>query len=206
LGASEVNLLELATAYRTIASGILAQPYVIRRVVSDTGDIVGSEKPLRPPVALDAVALALIQEGLRGVVRIPTGTAHALDSRGFPIAVMGKTGTTSDFRDALFVGSTYGPDGITVAVRVGFDNGRSLGPNETGGRVAMPVFEELMLKVYRDKLVGPAPAFPGQMEENITRYLEGDAVLIDAARRADLSGPPRAGPERPGLRTSRRPF
>ena len=76
----------------------------------------------------------------------------------------------------------------------------------SGFKREAPVFEELMLKVYRDKLVGPAPAFPGQMEENITRYLEGDAVLIDAARRADLSGPPRAGPERPGLRTSRRPF
>ena len=36
--------------------------------------------------------LALIQEGLRGVVRMPTGTAHALTSRAFPIAVMGKTG------------------------------------------------------------------------------------------------------------------
>ena len=55
------------------------------------------------------------------------GTAHALDSRGFPIAVMGKTGTTNDFRDALFVGSTYGVDGITVAVRIGFDDNRSLG-------------------------------------------------------------------------------
>jgi len=35
---------------------------------------------------------------------------------------MGKTGTTSDFRDALFVGSTYGRTGITVAVRIGFDD------------------------------------------------------------------------------------
>src|SRR3990172_10761821 len=40
LGASEVNLLELANAYRTIASGILAQPYVIRRIVRDSGQVV----------------------------------------------------------------------------------------------------------------------------------------------------------------------
>ena len=40
LGASEVNLLELATAYRTIASGVLAQPYVIRRIVRDSGEVV----------------------------------------------------------------------------------------------------------------------------------------------------------------------
>ena len=36
LGASEVNLLELANAYRTMASGILAQPHVIRRIVLDS--------------------------------------------------------------------------------------------------------------------------------------------------------------------------
>ena len=97
------------------------------------------------PTSIDAAALSLIQEGLRGVVRLPTGTAHALASRGFPIAVMGKTGTTNEFRDAIFVGSTYGPDGITAAVRIGFDDNRSLGSRETGGRLALPVFQELML-------------------------------------------------------------
>src|SRR6185295_1496358 len=96
---------------------------------------------------------------------------HALDTSVFPIAVMGKTGTTNEFRDALFVGSTYGRDGITVAVRVGFDDNRSLGPKETGGRVALPIFKELMLKLYRDKLVGPVPQFPAQMEQNINDYL-----------------------------------
>ena len=69
------------------------------------------------------------------------------------LAVMGKTGTTNEFRDALFVGSTFGPEGITVAVRIGFDDNRSLGSQETGGRVALPVFKELMLRVYREKLV-----------------------------------------------------
>ncbi len=180
LGASEVNLLELATAYRTIASGVLAQPYVIRRIVRDSGEVVGENKHHSQPLFVADDALSLIQEGLRGVVRIPTGTAHALDSRGFPIAVMGKTGTTNEFRDALFVGSTYGVDGITVAVRIGFDDNRSLGGKETGGRVALPVFQELMLKVYRAGIVGRVPAFPDQMEQRITRYLQGDAPAIVA--------------------------
>jgi penicillin-binding protein 1A len=157
LGASEVNLLELATAYRTIASGLIAQPYVIRRVVRESGDGIEGNEPHTTPNSMGDAALVLIQEGLRGVVRIPTGTAHALDSRLFPIAVMGKTGTTNEFRDALFVGSTYGVDGITVAVRVGFDDNRSLGAKETGGRVALPIFRELMLQIYRDGIVGPAP-------------------------------------------------
>ena len=123
------------------------------------------------PLGVDAYTLALIQEGLRGVVRMPTGTAHALTSRAFPIAVMGKTGTTSDFRDALFVGSTYGVDGITVAVRLGFDDGRSLGRGETGGRVALPVFREAMLGIYGSGVVGPAPTFPPRIEQRITQYM-----------------------------------
>jgi penicillin-binding protein 1A len=89
---------------------------------------------------------------------------------------MGKTGTTNYFRDALFVGSTYGPEGITIAVRVGFDDNRSLGPKETGGRVALPVFKEIMLRIYRERLAGPVPAFPDQMEQNINNYLKGDPV------------------------------
>jgi penicillin-binding protein 1A len=175
LGASEVNLLELANAYRTMASGILAQPYVIRKIVRDSGQVAVGNEHGGSPVSVDDSALSLIQEGLRGVVRIPTGTAHALDSSGFPIAVMGKTGTTNDFKDALFVGSTYGPAGITLAVRIGFDDNRSLGPKETGGRLALPVFKEIMLRVYREKLVGPVPEFPAQMERSINAYLEGDS-------------------------------
>jgi len=178
LGASEVNLLELANAYRTMASGILAQPYVIRKIVRDSGEVAADNEHGGTPVYVDDYALSLIQEGLRGVVRIPTGTAHALDSHGFPIAVMGKTGTTNEFRDALFVGSTYGPEGITVAVRIGFDDNRSLGPKETGGRVALPAFREIMLRVYREKLVGPVPEFPAPMEQSISSYLNGGMEQI----------------------------
>jgi penicillin-binding protein 1A len=183
LGASEVNLLELANAYRTIASGVLAQPYLIRQIVRDSGDVMVDCEDDESPVDLEEAALPLIQEGLRGVVRIPTGTAHALDSRDFPIPVIGKTGTTNEFRDALFVGSTYGSEGITVAVRIGFDDNRSLGPKETGARVALPVFKEIMLKVYGQKLVGPVPKFPPRMEQGINDYLTGELP-----RSADMPG------------------
>jgi len=182
LGASEVTLLELANAYRLMASGIRAEPFVIAKIEGNGGDVVYSH-----PVACclnreNELGLALIQEGLRGVVRLPSGTAHALDARAFPIPVMGKTGTTNGYRDALFVGSTYGPDGITVAVRIGFDDNRSLGGMETGGRTALPVFRELMLKTYQAKLVGPVPSFPTDMEENIQSYLSGEPAETEARR------------------------
>lgn len=176
LGASEVNLLELANAYRSIASGTLTQPHVIRKAVLDSGEVIADSGSKSLPVDVDGNALALIQEGLRGVVRLPSGTAHALDSGGFPFAIMGKTGTTNGFRDALFVGSTYGLEGITVAVRLGFDDNRSLGANETGGRVALPVFREIMLGVCGKALIGPVPRFPDEMEQRIDVYLRRDAA------------------------------
>jgi penicillin-binding protein 1A len=180
LGSSEVNLMELANAYRTIASGMLTQPHMIRKIVLDSGEVIADGRHQSSPVDVDGNALALIQEGLRGVVRIPGGTAHALDSGGFPFAVMGKTGTTNEFRDALFVGSTYGPDGITVAVRIGFDDNRSLGAKETGARAALPVFQEIVTAAYRKKLVGPAPRFPVEMEQRIDVYLRGDLAETSA--------------------------
>jgi membrane peptidoglycan carboxypeptidase len=176
LGSSEVNLLELANAYRTIASGMLTRPHMIRKIVLDSGEVIAGGEHRPSPVNIDAGALALIQEGLRGVVRIPGGTAHALDSGGLPFAVMGKTGTTNEFRDALFVGSTYGPEGITVAVRIGFDDNRSLGAKETGAMAALPVFREILIGAYGKKLVGPAPRFPAEMEQRIDVYLKGDVV------------------------------
>lgn len=187
LGASEVNLMELANAYRTIASGIMAQPHVIRRIVLASGEELADKKPRGVPVNIDDEVLFLIQEGLRGVVRIPGGTAHSLDANWFPIAVMGKTGTTNKFRDALFIGSTYGPEGITVACRIGFDDNRSLGRKETGNRVALPVFREIMLRIYSERILGPTPAFPARMENNINNYLNGEPIEDDPAPESEIS-------------------
>ena len=55
-------------------------------------------------------------------------------------------------------------------------NNRSLGTGETGGRVALPVLKEIALRVYTEKLVGPAPQFPAEREQSISDYLEGDVV------------------------------
>ena len=180
LGASEVTLLELANAYRLMAGGMPGETHVIDKIQRTRGEVVYS---YQLPCCLandNEYGLSMIQEGLRGVVRIPSGTAHALDSPAFSVPVMGKTGTTNNYRDALFIGSTYGPDGITVAVRIGFDDNRSLGARETGTLAALPVFREIMLKLYQEKLVGPAPQFPVEMEENIDAYLRGESKPKDA--------------------------
>jgi penicillin-binding protein 1A len=186
LGASEVRLLELADAYRAIASGVVAEPHVIDRVTDISGDVL--YEPPQERRAINSAALRSIQEGLRGVVRLPGGTAHSLDRRDFPVPVMGKTGTTNNFRDALFVGSTYGTQGITVAVRIGFDDDRPLGQRETGARTALPIFREIMLRVYQDKLLGSVPSFPREIEDGIDQYLaKQDMPLVSRASRPGSS-------------------
>jgi penicillin-binding protein 1A len=196
LGASGVTLLELANAYRFMASGLYAEPYVIARIEHTGGDVTYTYSAPCCSSSSTGTELSMIQEGLRGVVRLPSGTAHALDARTFPIPVMGKTGTTNNYRDALFIGSTYGPDGITVAVRIGFDDNRSLGGMETGGRAALPIFREVMLMTYQAKLVGPAPSFPAEMETNIDAYLSGESATKEAMQSFTAPNPIEADDDR----------
>ena len=145
-----------------------------------SGGVRYEPTPQVGPLRVDPVALRQVQEGLRGTVRLPRGTAHALEASGFPVPVMGKTGTTNDFRDALFVGSTYGPEGLTVGVWVGFDDNRTLGPGETGARNALPVFAEVMRGIYEREHLAVAPDFPEAIEDGISSYLsrrQAEAIL-----------------------------
>jgi len=63
LGASEVRLMELAGAYRAMASGIRAEPYIIDRVTAVAGEVLYAAP--RSASSIASARLALIQEGLR---------------------------------------------------------------------------------------------------------------------------------------------
>ena len=85
---------------------------------------------------------------LEGVVK--RGTGRQIHTLGKPLA--GKTGTTNDNRDAWFVG--FSPD-LAVGVYVGYDDNRSLGTNETGGRVAAPIFRAFMKSALESTMPPP---------------------------------------------------
>ena len=172
IGASEVNLLELTNAYRAMASGIIADPYVIEKASDNSGQNIFQAQPQTSVVPLQNIFLEMIQEGLRGVVRIPGGTAYSLTIEKLPVPIGGKTGTTNDLRDALFIGFTYGPDGITVGAWIGYDDNRTLGDKETGARVALPVVKYIFREIYKQGLVSPASDFPELIEERIDYYLK----------------------------------
>ena len=78
---------------------------------------------------------------LQSVVK--EGTGARARHLGRPAA--GKTGTSNDQRDAWFVG--YTPE-YTAAVWVGFDDYRSLGKKEYGGRAALPIWLEVMKRAH----------------------------------------------------------
>src|SRR5262249_22763164 len=106
---------------------------------------------------------------LQGVVE--RGTGQAVRAVGKPIA--GKTGTTNDFHDAWFVGST--PD-LTAGVFIGYDDPDSLGDDETGGHIAAPVFRDFMMEALKD---APATAF--RMPPGMRLYRVSPSTGLPAA-------------------------
>jgi len=107
-------------------------------------------KPTKPDTLVNPDADTEIIAMMQGVVQRGTGTVVA--SVGKPLA--GKTGTTSDWFDAWFVG--FSPD-LVAGVYVGFDEPRTLGGGEVGGRVAAPIFRDFMAAALKDV---PAKEFP----------------------------------------------
>lgn len=83
---------------------------------------------------------------LSGVIRDPNGTAARINSE-IAFDVAGKTGSTNDYIDGWFVG--YSPL-YTTGVWVGFDQERTLGPSEVGGRTALPIWTDMMKSLHRE--------------------------------------------------------
>ena len=80
--------------------------------------------------------------------------------------IAGKTGTTSDRRDTWFVG--FNAD-YAAAVWVGFDQERSLGENEEGGKTALPMWIYFMEEALRDKPEHRQPEPPGVVRMWVSR-------------------------------------
>lgn len=144
LGSAEVTLLELVRAYGVFATGGMRfRPIFITRISDSAGNVLERARP-HFERAISPVTAYLVTSLLQGV--IDHGTGRRARILGRPAA--GKTGTTNDTRDAWFVG--YTPD-LLAGVWVGFDAERSLGPNETGGRAAAPIWARFMKAALDDR-------------------------------------------------------
>ncbi len=145
LGSSDVTLFELTSAYTVFANhGTKLGPVSILMITDSSGRVLYTNDAL-PVQVMRPETSYLITNLLRGVIE--RGTGWKARELGRPAA--GKTGTTNDYRDAWFLG--YTPN-LVAGVWVGYDDHRSIGPKETGARVALPIWLAFMKKanVERD--------------------------------------------------------
>ncbi|MFA6448216.1 MAG: PBP1A family penicillin-binding protein [bacterium] len=151
LGAADVTVLDMAVAYSTMANGgYRVEPSAVERITDSTGAIIYQKKPVLGVKVLDDDIIAKIVPALEGVVTGGTGRMSRIDR---PSA--GKTGTTSEYRDAWFCGFVpqmttivwFGNDNNT-SLR-GLVNGRPIGAGVAGGALPAPVWALYMAKALK---------------------------------------------------------
>jgi len=142
LGATEVNLLELTGAYAHLANGgVMVQPYGITSIETVSGNVLYQRQGSGSGIVLKPYVVSQMNEMLRGVITGGTGAAANI---GRPAA--GKTGTTSDYKDAWFIGFT--PDLVT-GVWVGNDDNTPM-KKVTGGMVPARIWHDFMQPALAD--------------------------------------------------------
>jgi penicillin-binding protein 1A len=139
LGVSEVTLLELVSAYGVFANGgVRAEPFAVRKVTDRQGRIL-EQHLIKPQEVMRPETAYVVVNVMKGVIERGTGARARVLRR--PLA--GKTGTSSDSTDVWFVG--FSPS-LVAGVWIGYDLKRSLGPAETGARLALPIWINFMQK------------------------------------------------------------
>lgn len=174
LGSTETSVVRLASAYGMMVNGgKKITPVMIEKIqdrngktiyrrdkreckdcfISDLAAYYETKEISQLPLPVldetkeqitDSATAYQITYMLQGVVE--RGTAARAKSIGKIIG--GKTGTTNNSYDSWFVG--FSPD-LVAAVYIGFDNPKSLGSEETGASVALPVFINFMKEALKDK-------------------------------------------------------
>jgi penicillin-binding protein 1A len=169
LGAVEVSPLQMAQAYAPFANGgFLAKGYGIERIRTSGGRVLYDRSVDRPPRAavIGQPALAYMTQMMRSVIASGTGTRANV--AGYDLA--GKTGTTSDYRDAWFVGYT---GGFVTAVWVGKDDNRPM-RRVTGGNAPAAIWRDYMTAALPRLKVQPIPG--GNLPKEEGSDLIGDIV------------------------------
>ncbi len=137
LGSSEVTLMDLTAAHAVFPNGgQWIKPFAVMEVIDHRGRVIWRAKP-RKKAVMSRSGAAVMTNMLTGVIQ--EGTGKKARVLGRPLA--GKTGTTNEFKDALFIG--FSPS-VTAGVWVGQDTSESLGNLETGARAALPIWMDFM--------------------------------------------------------------
>lgn len=140
-----VKPLELAGAYGAFANnGVWVEPTAITRIEDRDGNIIDDFKP-KKTIAMKQTTAYIMTDMMESAVKYGTGNAASLGGR--PVA--GKTGTTSDYKDAWFAG--YTPE-LTAVVWMGHDEPTPM-RGVTGGTYPARIWKAIMSKALKDKPV-----------------------------------------------------
>jgi penicillin-binding protein 1A len=150
LGSSEVNLLEITSAYGTFANkGVHQQVYGISRILDRNGKVLYEPEDLKSQRALNEETTAIMTWMLQGVVNGGTGTPAQI---GRPVA--GKTGTSDKARDLWFIG--YIPQLVT-GVWLGNDDNR---PTHGTSAIAADTWRKYMVQAVKGMAIEQFPTRP----------------------------------------------
>lgn len=143
LGTSEISLLELTAAYGVVANGgYEVKPYGIVEIQNSAGQILYRHMPGPAKKILSDQVVMVMDSLLKSVVN--WGSARQAQ---MPFPVAGKTGTTQNYRDALFLG--YGLNMVS-GVWVGNDDASPM-KNVTGGGTPARIWRSFMYRVHLDR-------------------------------------------------------
>ncbi len=141
LGTTLVSPLEMTQAYAAFANGgSRVQAYGIERIRSGA-QVIYQRKPTPPVPAIGNPALSELNRMMRAVIVSGTGSRAAIP--GYDLA--GKTGTTSDYKDAWFCGFT---GGLASCAWLGRDDAKSMG-RVSGATIPAEMWKSFMVKALK---------------------------------------------------------
>lgn len=182
LGAGNATPIQMLGGYAVFANGgYRVKPYVIQRIEDGRGKVLFEQPAVRAREnaerVLDERNAYVMTSMMRDVVRYGTAASAMQLGRG---DLAGKTGTTNDFVDAWFGG--YNAELVAVAW-VGFDQPKTLGRNETGGSVALPVWTR-----YMGAVLGGVPESPLEPPKGVVSS-GGEVFFQEFGPRASETSP-----------------
>ncbi len=179
LGSVEVTLWDMTRAFSVFMDdGRSVDPYIVQRVTNAAGEVLYERPAYNAPRVLNQDVVARMNGMMGAVVLRGTGTAANLGDRD----VAGKTGTSSDWRDAWFIGYTAD---YTAGVWVGHDNFTSMG-RTTGGTIPAQIWNDTMRVAHRGVEPHPLPGYA--QPERSPREVEMSSFFDDLANAFSESG------------------
>lgn len=196
LGPNDVSVYEMVRAYGTFLNdGIRTDPILVEKI-TDLDDNVIEEFTAKMKRVLTEEISWLMLYMFRGGMEEPGGTSQALwewDLWKKNNQIGGKTGTSSDYVDAWYMGITKD---LVTGVWVGCDERTAHfqnGETGEGSRTALPIFAKFMEKVYKDPTTGYTMGPFPKSKVKITRDIncpsprfevdttENDSLLVDSS-------------------------